>query len=139
MLNVRLAYSLVYCKKFIESSSGSVQRKSLHFVLSTCLILVVWGPVRVFVLKSDVYLGTDPAGIIITSLSEMSCRARTHVSNGKRQRCSVFSHRVPERTFPYLWNMPRQSKAGWEDYQQNDESVHSDYRLTSNRNQESHS
>lgn len=30
-------------------------------------------------LKSDVDQGTDPAGIIITRLSEMSCRARTCV------------------------------------------------------------
>lgn len=116
----RIVYSLVYRKKVYRKQlckcySGPVWRKSLHFVLSICLILVVWGPVQVFVFKSDVYQGTDPAGIIITSLSEMSCRARTHVSNGKRQRCSVFSQRVPERTFPYSWNMPRQSKPGWED------------------------
>lgn len=85
LLNVeRMHCSFKKKKKFTENSSakgysGPVRRKSLHFVLSTCLILVVWGPVQVFVFKSDVYQGTDPAGIIITRLSEMSCRARTCV------------------------------------------------------------
>lgn len=74
-------YSSVYCKSLQKAALQMVpwtrRRKSLHFALSICLILVVWGPMQVFVFKSDVYQGTDPAGIIITSLSEMSCRART--------------------------------------------------------------
>lgn len=53
------------------------RRKSLHFALSICLILVAWGPVQAFVFKSDVYQGTDPAAIIITRLSKMSRRTRT--------------------------------------------------------------
>lgn len=37
---------------------------------------------RVFVFKSDVYQGTDPAGIIITRLNETSCRTRTYCLKG---------------------------------------------------------
>lgn len=73
--------SSVYCKSLLKAAQQMVlwtsRRKSLHFVLSICLILVVWGPVQVFVFKSNVYQGTDPAGIIITRLSEMSRRTRT--------------------------------------------------------------
>lgn len=73
----------VYRKQLCKGLSGTVLRKRLHFSLSMWLILVVWGPKQVFVFKSDVYQGTDCPGIIITGLSEMSCRAR--MSNGKRQ------------------------------------------------------
>lgn len=69
----------VYRKQFCKGYIGLVWRKSLNFALSIYLILVVWGPEQAFVFKSDVYQGTDPAGIIITRLSEMSCRARTCV------------------------------------------------------------
>lgn len=80
MLNARIVYSLVYYKSLQkEALLWTRRRKSLHFALSICLILVVWGPVRAFVFKTDVYQGTDPAGIIITRLSEMSRRARTCV------------------------------------------------------------
>lgn len=74
----------VYRKQLRKGLSGTVLRKRLHFPLSMWLVLVVWGPVQVLVFKSDVYQGTDCAGIIIMGLSEMSHRAR--MPNGKRQR-----------------------------------------------------
>jgi len=46
------------------------------------LFLVVWGPAQVFLFKSDDYQGTDPAGIIITRLSEMFCRTHTYCLKG---------------------------------------------------------
>lgn len=39
----------------------------------------LWEPVQTFVFRSDVYHGTDPAGVIIRSLSKMSRTARTCV------------------------------------------------------------
>lgn len=78
-LSIVCFITTVYRKQFCKGYIGLVWRKSLNFALSIYLILVVWGPEQAFVFKSDVYQGTDPAGIIITRLSEMSCRARTCV------------------------------------------------------------
>lgn len=33
---------------------------------------------------------------------------------------------LTEKTFPYSWNMPMQSRAGWEDYRRRDERFQSD-------------
>lgn len=74
-------YGSIHCKSLhkaaLQMFLWTKRRKSLHIALSICLILVAWGPVQVFVFKSDVYQGTDPAGIIITRLSKMSRRTRT--------------------------------------------------------------
>ena len=139
-LNVEHMHCLYFKKGLQKAALQRVlwtrRRKSLHSAFSKCLISVVWGPVKVFVFKSDVYQGTDLAVIIITRLSEMSCRARTCVWWETSKVLCLFS-RLPKRTFPCSWNVPRQSKAEWEDYQQRDESFHSNYRLTSNRTEAS--
>lgn len=83
--------------------------------------------------KNDVYQGTDPAVIIITRRCETSCRTRTYCLKGDVESALSFLTELQRGHFHSRRTRRGSPKPEREDCQQNDESFHCSYGVTSNR------